>query len=76
VSLLIFLDELIPGFLKISKETVDNDLVWFDVLSQAFTSGALVEGVMETLEGWREIRKDYDVGNIILWLASQPKSKC
>lgn len=66
---------LLAGFVRIKQDEITNDLVWFGVLSQQFTSGALVDGVMEKLEDWDGIKDDFAIGNFMLWLATQPAGK-
>jgi hypothetical protein len=73
-SLVDALESLLPGFLKIKKDVAQNDQLWFDVLSQSFTSGALVQAVMETVENWKDIREEFWMGKMLLWLATQPNS--
>lgn len=66
---------LLEGFVRIKKEEIFNDLVWFGVLSQGLTAGAIVEGVLETLANWEEIRDDFGMGYVMQWVGVQPAGK-
>jgi hypothetical protein len=62
------------GFLKIKQDVALNEMLWFNVISQSVTSGALIQAVMETVENWQEIREEFWMGKMMLWLATQPHS--
>jgi hypothetical protein len=67
---------LLPGFVRITQADIDNEVVWFNVLSQDFTAAAHVEGVLQHVEDWEEIQKQLGFGAMILWLGNQPSCKC
>ena len=59
-----------------SEQDLPNDLTWFQILCQGFTSGAHVERVLQAVDNWKEIQEDFRMGKLIFWLADQPSSKC